>query len=104
MAAKEVRFHTDARERFREPRQLLIFPEGTRQPPGAEPNYKPGVAGIYRDLDTFDLRENALLGPQLSLGASYGSPELGADFRAFPLSAAASWAARRSSNEILPSS
>jgi 1-acyl-sn-glycerol-3-phosphate acyltransferase len=41
----------DARERFKEPRQLLIFPEGTRNPPGAEPDYKPGVAGIYRDLD-----------------------------------------------------
>ena len=40
----------DARDRFREPRQLLIFPEGTRRPPGAEPDYKPGVAGLYRDL------------------------------------------------------
>jgi len=42
----------DARDRFKEPRQLLIFPEGTRRPPGAEPDYKPGVAGIYRDLQT----------------------------------------------------
>lgn len=42
----------DARDRFREPRQLLIFPEGTRRPPGAPPAYKPGVAGIYRDLET----------------------------------------------------
>ena len=42
----------DARDRFREPRQLLIFPEGTRRAPGAEPAYKPGVAGIYRDLQT----------------------------------------------------
>jgi len=41
----------DARDRFREPRQLLIFPEGTRRPPGSEPDYKPGVAGLYRDLD-----------------------------------------------------
>jgi 1-acyl-sn-glycerol-3-phosphate acyltransferase len=41
----------DARDRFKEPRQLLIFPEGTRQLPGASPNYKPGVAGLYRDLD-----------------------------------------------------
>jgi 1-acyl-sn-glycerol-3-phosphate acyltransferase len=41
----------DARERFKEPRQLLIFPEGTRRPIGAEPDYKPGVAGLYRDLD-----------------------------------------------------
>jgi 1-acyl-sn-glycerol-3-phosphate acyltransferase len=42
----------DARDRFKEPRQLLIFPEGTRRPPGAPPDYKPGVAGIYRDLQT----------------------------------------------------
>jgi 1-acyl-sn-glycerol-3-phosphate acyltransferase len=41
----------DARDRFREPRQLLIFPEGTRRAPGAPPAYKPGVAGLYRDLD-----------------------------------------------------
>jgi 1-acyl-sn-glycerol-3-phosphate acyltransferase len=40
----------DARDRFREPRQLLIFPEGTRRPVGAPPDYKPGVAGLYRDL------------------------------------------------------
>jgi outer membrane protein assembly factor BamA len=47
---------------------------------------------IYRDLDTFDLRENQRLGPAVSLRAAYGAPELGADFRAFPLSGAASWA------------
>jgi 1-acyl-sn-glycerol-3-phosphate acyltransferase len=41
----------DARDRFQEPRQLLIFPEGTRRAPGAEPDYKPGVAGLYRDLE-----------------------------------------------------
>jgi Omp85 superfamily domain len=46
---------------------------------------------VYRDLNTFDLRENRQLGPSLSLTGAYGSPELGADFRAFPLSAAASW-------------
>jgi len=31
-------------------RQILIFPEGTRQPPGAPPDYKVGVTAIYRDL------------------------------------------------------
>jgi 1-acyl-sn-glycerol-3-phosphate acyltransferase len=41
-----------ARDRFTEPRQLLIFPEGTRRVPGAPPDYKPGVAGMYRDLQT----------------------------------------------------
>jgi 1-acyl-sn-glycerol-3-phosphate acyltransferase len=28
-------------------RQLIIFPEGTRRPAGAEPRYKPGVALLY---------------------------------------------------------
>ncbi len=40
-----------ARARLAEGRQIIIFPEGTRQKPGAEPAYKPGVAAIYRDLD-----------------------------------------------------
>ncbi len=31
-------------------RQLIIYPEGTRRPPGAEPSYKYGIARIYRDL------------------------------------------------------
>jgi 1-acyl-sn-glycerol-3-phosphate acyltransferase len=28
-------------------RPILIFPEGTRKKPGAMPDYKPGVAGLY---------------------------------------------------------
>ena len=28
-------------------RQLVIFPEGTRRSPGAEPSYKPGVVYLY---------------------------------------------------------
>ncbi len=39
-----------ARARLADGRQLLIFPEGTRQPPGAAPDYKPGVAALYREL------------------------------------------------------
>jgi 1-acyl-sn-glycerol-3-phosphate acyltransferase len=39
-----------ARDRLKEPRQVVIFPEGTRQAPGAPPDYKPGVAALYRDL------------------------------------------------------
>lgn len=30
---------------------ILIFPEGHRRPPGAEPDYKPGVAALYKALD-----------------------------------------------------
>lgn len=38
-----------ARKVFAEGRQLLIFPEGTRRPPGAPPQYKMGVAHIAAD-------------------------------------------------------
>ena len=39
-----------ARARLVEERQIIIFPEGTRTPPGSPGDYKPGVAAIYRDL------------------------------------------------------
>lgn len=39
-----------AKERFEQGRPLIIFPEGTRQMIGAEPDYKPGVAAIYMML------------------------------------------------------
>lgn len=40
-----------AKEALREDgRQLLIFPEGTRRPPGSPPDYKSGVAHLYADL------------------------------------------------------
>jgi hypothetical protein len=47
--------------------------------------------GVFRDLDTFDLRENRRLGPSVSLRVGYGLPALGADFTALALSGAASW-------------
>ena len=31
-------------------RQIVIFPEGTRKSPGAEPDYKPGAAALYLNL------------------------------------------------------
>ena len=40
----------DTRVRLRTARQLVIFPEGTRTPPGTRAVYQPGVAGLYRDL------------------------------------------------------
>jgi 1-acyl-sn-glycerol-3-phosphate acyltransferase len=40
-----------AAEAMRAGRQILIFPEGTRRAPGAEPAYKFGVAHLYRNLD-----------------------------------------------------
>ncbi|OYX31926.1 MAG: 1-acyl-sn-glycerol-3-phosphate acyltransferase [Caulobacterales bacterium 32-69-10] len=40
-----------ARDRLTEARQIVIFPEGTRQLPGAAPDYKSGVSALYRDMD-----------------------------------------------------
>ena len=40
----------ESRARFAAGRQLLIFPEGHRMEPGEAPDYKPGIAGLYRDL------------------------------------------------------
>lgn len=40
----------DARVRAAQGRQILIFPEGTRTAPGAEPDYKPGVVALYEGL------------------------------------------------------
>lgn len=38
-----------AKELFAQGRQLFIYPEGTRRPAGAPPEYKFGVAHIYRE-------------------------------------------------------
>lgn len=36
-----------AKDALADKRPILIFPEGTRKQPGAAPDYKPGVAGLY---------------------------------------------------------
>lgn len=41
----------DARERAADGREILIFPEGTRRPPGAAPDYKSGVLLLYEGLE-----------------------------------------------------
>jgi 1-acyl-sn-glycerol-3-phosphate acyltransferase len=41
---------TDTRDRLKDARQIVIFPEGTRTAPGEAGQYKPGVAALYRDL------------------------------------------------------
>jgi 1-acyl-sn-glycerol-3-phosphate acyltransferase len=38
-----------ARAELARGRQIVIFPEGTRRPPGAEPRYKFGVAHLYAE-------------------------------------------------------
>lgn len=39
------------REAIAAGRQILIFPEGTRQELDAAPDYKPGIAALYKDLN-----------------------------------------------------
>ena len=39
------------REEVAKGRQIVIFPEGTRRPPGAAPAYQPGIALLYKGLD-----------------------------------------------------
>lgn len=41
----------EAKQRFAEGRQVVIFPEGTRTEPGAAADYKPGIAALYREID-----------------------------------------------------
>ena len=40
-----------ARNRMKDNRQLIIYPEGTRRPPGAEPAYKYGIVELYKQLN-----------------------------------------------------
>ncbi|WP_274423111.1 lysophospholipid acyltransferase family protein [Chelativorans sp. YIM 93263] len=40
-----------SRELMRDGRQLIIYPEGTRRPPGAEPAYKYGIVELYTQLN-----------------------------------------------------
>ena len=40
----------DARDRAAQGREIIIFPEGTRRPPGAPPDYKPGFLALYEGL------------------------------------------------------
>jgi 1-acyl-sn-glycerol-3-phosphate acyltransferase len=41
----------DAKSKAAEGRQIFIFPEGTRRPPGAPPDYKPGFVALYEALE-----------------------------------------------------
>jgi 1-acyl-sn-glycerol-3-phosphate acyltransferase len=41
--------NANARRELERNRQIIIFPEGTRRPPGAEPRYKYGVAHLYEE-------------------------------------------------------
>lgn len=45
------RMIADARPAIEGDRQILIFPEGTRKAPGAEPDYRYGVTRMYSELN-----------------------------------------------------
>ncbi|MCH9765207.1 MAG: 1-acyl-sn-glycerol-3-phosphate acyltransferase [Alphaproteobacteria bacterium] len=49
-AAALKRMIRDAKQRLGDHRDVLIFPEGTRQVPGAKPAYKPGYVALYEGL------------------------------------------------------
>src|SRR5262249_25055860 len=40
----------ETRKRVVDGREIIIFPEGTRRPPGAPPDYKTGVVLLYEAL------------------------------------------------------
>jgi 1-acyl-sn-glycerol-3-phosphate acyltransferase len=40
----------EAKKRVADGREIIIFPEGTRRPPGAQPDYKTGVVLLYEAL------------------------------------------------------
>jgi 1-acyl-sn-glycerol-3-phosphate acyltransferase len=42
--------NVNAERAARHDRQIIIFPEGTRRPPGAEPKYKFGVVHLYLEM------------------------------------------------------
>lgn len=42
---------SDAQSRAAEGREIVIFPEGTRQAPGAPPDYKPGYVALYEAVE-----------------------------------------------------
>jgi 1-acyl-sn-glycerol-3-phosphate acyltransferase len=41
----------EAKKRIADGREIIIFPEGTRRPPGAPPDYKTGIALLYEALN-----------------------------------------------------
>jgi 1-acyl-sn-glycerol-3-phosphate acyltransferase len=49
-AAALKKMVADTQGKLDDGRQIIIFPEGTRTEPGAEPSYKPGIAALYREL------------------------------------------------------
>jgi len=54
-----IRMINETKEKISKGCTLIIFPEGTRKLPGSNPDYKSGVAGIYKEIN-FDVLPIAL--------------------------------------------
>ncbi|MFC4351834.1 lysophospholipid acyltransferase family protein [Fodinicurvata halophila] len=68
-AARTLRsLQGQARERLREGRPVIIFPEGTRTLPGQSRPYQPGVAALYKALE----HEAPLVPAALNSGLFWG--------------------------------
>ncbi len=66
-AAKALKqLTTDAQARAAQGREIVIFPEGTRQAPGAPPDYKPGYVALYEALELPCVPLGAQLRPLLA--------------------------------------
>jgi len=42
---------TEAKQKILDGHSIIIFPEGTRKMPGERPDYKTGIAGIYKETE-----------------------------------------------------
>ncbi|WCR55746.1 lysophospholipid acyltransferase family protein [Bartonella clarridgeiae] len=40
----------NAKQKVKQGREIIIFPEGTRRKPGQDPDYKPGIIALYNEL------------------------------------------------------
>ena len=63
-----------AREAVAKGRQIVIFPEGTRQELDAPPDYKPGIAAMYKDLDIAGDADGAEHRPDLETQGHHAQP------------------------------
>lgn len=66
----------DAKAAIADGAQIVIFPEGTRRAPGAEPDYKPGVIQMYRQLGATCLPvalNTGMFWPRRNLGFNPGN-------------------------------
>ena len=89
----------DARDRAAQGREIVIFPEGTRRPPGAPPDYKPGFLALYEGLGLPCVPRGAQLGAVLAAAQPHAlsGHHRDRDPRPDPAGAAARRGARSSS-------